>query len=68
MLKLGYVEIDITPNAPIETIGFNRGDNISQGILKPLLAQIAVWNNKDTYCIITIDSIGFKKELIGCIH
>lgn len=68
MLKLGYVEVDITPNSPIETIGFNRKDNISQGILKPLLAQIAVWNDKDTYCLITIDSIGFKKELTDILR
>lgn len=63
MLKLGYAEVDITPYSPIETIGFNRGDNISQGVLKPLLAQIAVWNDEDTYCLITIDSIGFKQVL-----
>ena len=63
MLKLGYAEVDITPQGPIETIGFNRGDNISQGVLKPLLAQIAEWNDEDTYCLITIDSIGFMNEL-----
>lgn len=63
MLRLGYAEVDITPHAPIETVGFNRGDNISQGILKPLLAQITVWSAEDIYCLITIDSIGFKKEL-----
>lgn len=63
MLKLGYAEVDITPEYPIETVGFNRGDNISQGVLKPLLAQVAIWKDRDAYCIITIDSIGFKKDL-----
>lgn len=63
MLKLGYAEVDITPHEPIETIGFNRGDNISQGVLNPLLAQIVVWNDEGTYCLITIDSIGFKNDL-----
>ena len=63
MLKSGYAEVDITPQDPIETIGFNRGDNISRGILKPLLAQVAVWNDDDTYCLVTIDSLGFKQVL-----
>lgn len=38
MLKLGYAEIDITPDIPMPLIGFNRVDSISRGILKPLLA------------------------------
>ena len=60
MLKFGYAEVDISPHSPIETIGFNRGDNISQGILKPLMAQVTVWNDEDTSCLITIGSIGFN--------
>jgi len=33
------------------------------GVLKPLLAQVSVWSDTDLCCLITIDSIGFKKEL-----
>lgn len=43
MLKFGYAEVDITLYGPIETVGFNRKDNVSRGILKPLLAQVSVW-------------------------
>ena len=63
MLKLGYAEIDITPDIPMPLIGFNRVDSISRGILKPLLAQVAVWENEDCCCLICIDSIGFAKFL-----
>jgi hypothetical protein len=63
MLKLGYAEIDITPDIPMPLIGFNRVDSISRGILKPLLAQVAVWENADCCCLICIDSIGFAKFL-----
>ena len=63
MLKFGYAETDITPYSPIETVGFNRKDNVSRGILKPLFAQVLVCEQADVGCLITIDSIGFKKEL-----
>lgn len=63
MLKMGYAEADITPLSPVETVGFNREDNLSRGILKPLLAQVTVWKAEDICCLVTIDSIGFKKEL-----
>ena len=62
-MKLGYAEADITPPFPVETVGFNRPDNLSKGTLKPLLAQVAVWQENRIYCLITVDSIGFKKEL-----
>lgn len=63
ILKLGYADADITPSFPVETVGFNRPDNLLKGTLKPLLAQVAVWQENGSYCLITIDSIGFKKEL-----
>lgn len=64
MLSWGYSQADITPDKPIETIGFDRGDNISQGVLKPLLAQVSVWKDGEgTYCLVTIDSLGLKKDL-----
>lgn len=62
-MKLGYAEVNITPQSAVETVGFGRGDNMSRGILKPLLAQVSVWEETESYCLITIDSIGFKKDL-----
>ena len=40
MIKLGYAETDITPNVPLQLVGFNRADNTSKGVLKPLLVQV----------------------------
>lgn len=68
MLKLGYAETDITPNEPLQLVGFNRADNTSKGVLKPLLAQVSVWECEKRYCLITIDSIGFKKELADILR
>lgn len=62
-MLMGYAEVDITPCGAVEMIGFNRKDNISRGILKPLLAQVAVWEAEHICCLITVDSIGFRKEL-----
>lgn len=63
MLRVGYAEVDITPTGFVEMVGFNRENNISRGIIKSLLAQVTVWESENIYCVITIDSIGFKKEL-----
>lgn len=63
MLKLGYAEIDITPNEPMALIGFYRPDNVSRGVMKPLLAQVSVWESEELCCLICIDSIGFAKYL-----
>lgn len=68
MIKLGYAETDITPNIPMQLVGFNRADNTSKGILKPLLAQVSVWESEKRHCLITIDSIGFKKELADVLR
>lgn len=63
MIKLGYAETDITPKIPVQLVGFNREDNTSRGVLKPLVAQVSIWESGNRCCLITIDSIGFKKEL-----
>ncbi len=63
MLKLGYAQADITPDTPMPLIGFNRADNLSRGVLKPLLAQVSVWESEERCCLICIDSIGFSKNL-----
>lgn len=36
MIKLGYAETNITPDIPLQLVGFNRMDKTSKGILKPL--------------------------------
>lgn len=32
MIKLGYAETDITPETPLQLVGFNRTDNTSRGV------------------------------------
>lgn len=63
MLYFGYCETDITPKEPKPLVGFYRPDNLSRGVERPLIAQAAVWKDEQTCCLITIDSIGFTKEL-----
>ena len=47
MLRLGYSQTDITPDRPMELVGFYRPDNKSSGVLKPLFAQVAVWETDE---------------------
>ena len=62
-MKMGYGERDITPEYPIEMVGFYRADNLSRGILDKLYIQCALFDFNNEYsCIITIDSIGFTVE------
>lgn len=68
MLRLGYSETDITPDKPMPLIGYNREDNVSQGTLKPLLAQVSVWESEERCCLICIDSIGFAKHLADSLR
>lgn len=68
MIRLGYAETDITPRIPVQLVGFNRVDNTSRGVLNPLLAQVSIWESKGRHCLITIDSIGFKKELADILR
>lgn len=63
MLRLGFSQTDITPDRSMELVGFYRPDNKSAGVLKPLLAQVAVWEAEERCCLVAIDSIGFTKEL-----
>lgn len=68
MLKFGYSETDITPERPVQLVGFSREDNTSRGVLKPLIAQAAVWENEGKCCLVTIDSIGFTTELADMLR
>lgn len=62
-MKMGYGERDITPEYPIEMVGFYRADNLSKGILDKLYTQCALFSYDNNYsCVITIDSIGFTIE------
>ena len=47
----------------MELVGFYREDNRSTGVLKPLFAQVAVWEAEERCCLVAIDSIGFTREL-----
>jgi hypothetical protein len=61
---LGYSERDITPTASVELIGFSRPDNMSKGVLRPLISQVLLWiNGSEKFCLVTVDSIGFSQEL-----
>lgn len=61
-MKMGFCETDITPDAPVTMVGFNRADNISKGVLDCLAAQVTVWENNGLYCLAAIDNIGFNKK------
>lgn len=68
MLKLGYAQVDITPAEPMELVGFYREDNVSKGVQSPLLAQVAVWEDEEWYCLITVDSLGFMKDMTDLLR
>lgn len=58
---LGLSEVDITPAAPMQTVGFGRADELSRGVLRPLSAQVSVWQlGIEKCCLVTIDHIGFS--------
>ena len=60
---LGFSEMDITPYFNVETIGFNRKDNLSRGVLHKLFAQISIWiSNEEKCCLLAIDHIGFSRK------
>jgi hypothetical protein len=62
-LMFGFAETDITPSAPINTVGFGREDEMSRGILHPLSAQAVVWQlGEERCCVAAIDHIGFSKR------
>ena len=65
---MGYSQADITPDRPMELVGFYREDNRSSGVLKPLLAQVTVWEAEEKCCLISVDSIGFTKELSDALR
>ncbi len=58
---LGCAQANITPAAPVQTIGFGRADEWSRGVLSPLEAQAAVWEmDGEACCLVTVDHIGFS--------
>ena len=63
MIKFGYAQADITPDKPLELVGFYRTDNLSKGVQSILLAQVSVWEDEERCCLITVDSLGFMKEM-----
>lgn len=60
---LGFSEVDITPSFNVQTIGFNRKDNLSRGVLHKLFAQISIWiSDEEKCCLLAMDHIGFSCE------
>lgn len=70
LIGCGYAECDITPDKPVPLIGFYREKEKSEGILKPLMAQVAVWedDNDRKYCLMTVDSLGFTPALTDALR
>ncbi|MBR2408772.1 MAG: alkaline ceramidase [Lachnospiraceae bacterium] len=68
MLKLGYAQADITPEEPLELVGFNRADNLSKGVESSLLAQVSVWEGEERCCLIAVDSLGFMKNMTDLLR
>ena len=66
-IRFGFAETDITPDGPVSLIGFYREDDTSKGVLKPLMAQAAVWKGEECCALIAIDSIGLTVELTNDI-
>ncbi len=66
---MGYGEADITPDNPVELVGFYRPDNRSKGVLHPLKLQTMVWRcGEGLFCLISIDSLGFTVELSNVLR
>ncbi|WP_312071438.1 alkaline ceramidase [Anaerotignum propionicum] len=62
VVHFAYEEVDITPQEPMQTIGFGREDEESIGVMDRLLAQVSLWKyQKEICCLIAIDHIGFSK-------
>lgn len=60
---LGFSEVDITPSYNVQTIGFNKEDNLSRGVLHKLFVQISIWiSEEEKCCMLAIDHIGFSCE------
>jgi hypothetical protein len=59
----GFARADITPLYNVQTVGFNREDNLSRGVLHRLFAQVSVWHSDEgKVCLVAIDHIGFMYE------
>ncbi|MEA5026099.1 MAG: GyrI-like domain-containing protein [Erysipelotrichaceae bacterium] len=59
---MGFAEKAIMPDYPVDMIGFDRISNRSQGMLDPLMIQIAVFKMAGFQVLVTIDSLGFTIE------
>lgn len=68
MIKLGYAQADITPDEPMELVGFYRSGNVSKGVQSPLIAQVSVWEDVERCCLITLDSLGFMKNMTDLLR
>lgn len=62
--SFGFADTNITPDGPVQLVGFPRIDNQSRGILHPLNAQILIFRfQEETMCLAAVDSLGFTVEL-----
>ena len=62
--SFGFAETNITPDGPVQLVGFPRIDNQSRGVLHSLNAQILIFRSQEeTICLAAVDSLGFTVEL-----
>ena len=62
MLTLGFQETDLTSASPMQRIRFAQS-GLSQGVDRPLWAQVSLWQLEETRCaLVAIDHIGFGLE------
>ncbi len=62
-LLLACASADVTPQKSVEMIGFGRQDEMSRGVMAPLIAASAVFSKgAEIACLIAIDHIGFSTE------
>lgn len=67
-LYLGVKETNITPEGPMQMIGYGASDR-SKGVLKPLFAQATVWRQAGRRsCLVAIDHIGFSTVHASCLR
>lgn len=58
-----YAQADITPDYPVDLVGFGRADSIGRGVLSPLYAQALVLRHGgEAFCLLTIDNIGLSVQ------
>ena len=58
-----FVQADITPDFPVELIGYFRPEPV-HAVLHPLYAQLLLWERQgERFCLLSLDTLGFTTPL-----